>query len=143
MILSKQIALHSSHFVPGKGFIPSLPSPGPWLEKVLASPSPPQTLTLRIGWGLALGAHKPGKTYQHSCNIPPYSLKILIPTQFWHFWGSKWPPSWAQVGQYRGPFWAQVSKIRWGLALGAHKPAKIGQHSCNISAHSLKMQIPT
>ena len=94
-------------------------------------------------WGFALGAHKPGKICKHGCNIPPYSLKVLIPIYFWHFWASKWPPSWAPVGQSWVPFWAQASRIRFGLGLGTHKPGKICQHSCQSEGGSPERLIPS
>ena len=96
----------------------------------------------RFGWGLALGAHKPAKIPQHKVDFSLDSLNIPIPRQFCHFLASKCSPSWPNLGQSWGNVGLQNAGFSWGLALGAHKPAKISQHKVNFSPDSLKILIP-
>ena len=56
---------------------------------------------------------------------------------------SKFSPSWPDLGQSWRHFVFHKAGFRWGLALGAHKPAKIAQHKLNFSPDSLKILIPT
>ena len=65
----------------------------------------------------------------------PDSLKILIPSKFCHFVASKWSPSWPNFGKSWGHVGLQNAGFSWGLALGAHKPAKISQHKVNFSLY--------
>ena len=53
------------------------------------------------------------------------SLQAQIPTRICHFWASKWPPFWAQVGQSGNHFGLLAPRNSQGWALGAHKPGKM------------------
>ena len=123
--------------------IPSLPSPGPWAGKVLATwKGAVIQKTVRFSWGLALGAYKPAKISRHKVNLSPDSLKTLIPIQIWHMLASKCSPSWPNLSQSWGHFVLQNAGFSWGLALRAHKPAKIPEHTVNFSPGSLIVRKP-
>ena len=85
--------------------------------------------------GLALGAYKPAKISQDKVNLSPDSLKILIATYFCHFLASKCSPSWPNLAQSWGHVVLQNAGFSWGLALEAHKLAKISQHEVNFSLY--------
>ena len=96
-----------------------------------------------LAGGVAFGAHKPAKLSQHKVNLSPDNLKTLIPPQICHLLASKCSASWPNLGQSWGQLGFQKHGFSLGLALGAHKPAKISQHKVNLSPDSLKILIPT
>ena len=98
----------------------------------------------RISHGLALGANRPGKVSQHSCNVSLDSLK-MDPNA----------PNSGSSGPERKEFLSRLklepieaskrpgkSKIGWGRMFGANDPAGVCQCRRRISPKSLNTLIP-
>ena len=118
---------------------PPLASPGPRAAPLLASWRQPYTSQMpAVAFRIAFFAQQSANLSQHRPCISPAGLQTLFWAQFWRFSDPKWPASRPQVGQSGTHFGLRNPGFSWGLALGAHKPAKISQHKANFSPDSLK-----